>query len=142
MHTALRILILVCVGIVLAQLSTWVIGWFAAFAWDPATYKSVARNPVTAFLVLTVAAAALPVALLSAFTGRLLAPMAQRPRWPTVLVLSLPWALALLQPHPGMGDPSGWYVQLLQSAHAVTVFFALPIGLAAGLAFGPHPARG
>lgn len=138
MRTTVRLLLLVCIGLVLSQVSTWIIGWLAAFAWDPATYKSAARNPFTSFLVSTIATAALPVALLSAATGALLSRIAQQPLVASILLLSFPWAITLFYPPQVIQDQSGWFMQTLMSPHILTVFLALPIGLSAGLAFSLH----
>ena len=138
MRTTVRLLVLVCIGLVLAQVSTWVIGWLAAFAWEPTTYKSVVRNPFTSFLVFTVGAAALPVVCLSAVTGGLLTRVAQPPLPTSVLCLSFPWAFMLFYPPQGIQEQSSWLLQTLMSPHVLTIFLAMPIGLSAGLAFALH----
>ena len=138
MRTTARLLVLLCIGLMLSQISTWLIGWLAAFAWEPASYKSAVSNPITSFLVFTIATAALPVACLSAVAGALLSRVAQQPLGVSIFILSLPWAFTLFHPPQFVQNQLDWLSQTIINPHVLAVFLALPIGLIAGIAFALH----
>jgi len=141
MHILPRQLLLLIVGLALAYVGMLLIGWFAAIAWDRDTYLQVANTPVLGFLVLSVAMAALPVALLATVTGFMIARVAKPvDRW-SLSILTLPWLALLLLPTASDLNISIWITRSFGDAHTVLVLLALPIGLLLGFRFARSHTR-
>jgi hypothetical protein len=132
MHTSLRYLALVLVGIALAFVCTSVIGWLAAVAWDRETYRLIASSPLLSFLVLTLGMAALPVAILALVASAGLSRFVSLNSPLHLLLVSVPWAVTLLAPPAGVAGMATWFVQFFTEPHFLAVLAALPMGVLLG----------
>jgi hypothetical protein len=132
MHTSLRYLALVLVGIALASACTSVIGWLAAVAWDSETYRQIASSPLLSFSVLTIGMAALPVAILALVASAGLSRFVNLKSPLHLLLVSIPWAVTVLAPPAGVAGSATWFVQLFTEPHFLAVLAALPLGILVG----------
>ncbi len=139
MHTLLRHLVLLAIGIALAFACTWIIGWLAALAWDSETYRSISSSPVLSFSVLTLGMAALPVGILALAAGTGISRHVHVRSPLHLTLLSAPWAVMLLAPPPGV-ELSAWLASITDP-HALTVLVALPLGILVGAFFSSTRAR-
>jgi hypothetical protein len=141
MHTLLRYLVLLAIGIALAFACTWIIGWLAALVWDRETYRSITSSPVLSFSVLTIGMAALPVGIVALVAGTGISRRINARNPLHLTVLSAPWAVTVLAPPPGVAEPSAWLGIFLTDPHVLAVLFALPVGILVGTFFSSTRAR-